>query len=103
MPNAIDAASLANRALLVNLSISRWRSAKSDKKVNHEVAATHGNEENMGNYRKSLLARGSTQSGERDRHQHAKNITELLFHGAKRGNRVLTSAAYFDYANFAPA
>lgn len=89
---------LADRAVLVNLSISQWSAAKSDKKVNREVANTHGSDESMGNYRKYLVARDAI-----------KNYTEVA--GAIRaehyrltlpwrdsGDRILSSTGYFAYA-----
>ena len=89
---------LADRAVIVNLSISQWSAKKTDKKVNREVAEKNGNAENMGNYRKSLVARDAI-----------KKCTELA--GAIRaehyrlslpwrdgGDRVLAAKAYFQYS-----
>src|SRR5262249_52087416 len=52
---------VADRAVLVNLSISQWSAAKSDKTVNREVAQKHGSEEKMGNYRKQLVAKDAVK------------------------------------------
>lgn len=93
-----DTCSIADRAVLVNLSISQWSAAKSDKRVNREVSQNHQSAEEMGNYRKYLVARDAI-----------KKVTELA--GAVRqehyrltlpwrdsGDRILSSQGYFEYA-----
>ena len=90
--------SLADRAIIVNLSISQWTAKKTDKKVNRDVARENGCDEHVGNYRKTLVAREAI-----------KKITELA--GAIRaehyrltlpwrdgGDRVLSATAYFQYS-----
>lgn len=89
---------LADRAVLVNLSISQWSAAKSDKKVNREVAQQHGSDESMGNYRKSLIARDAikkyTELASAIRQEHYK----LTLPWRDSGDRILSSAGYFQYA-----
>jgi len=89
---------LADRAVLVNLSISGWSAAKSDKKVNHEVATKHGNAENMGNYRKCLLAKEAIKTVKditaRAREEHYR----VTLPWRDSGDRILSSAGYFQYS-----
>lgn len=90
--------SLADRAVLVNLSISQWSAAKSDKKVNKEVSDAHGSDESMGNYRKSLIAKDAirkvTEIGSAIRQEHYR----LSLPWRDSGDRILSSVGYFDYA-----
>jgi hypothetical protein len=46
---------LHEKALLVNLSISRWGAQKTDKKVTKEVTRSHGATDDSGDFRKSLV------------------------------------------------
>lgn len=94
-----SAAMLGDRAVLVNLSIRQWSAAKSDKKVNREVAQNHGSAEEMGNYRKSLVARDAikkyTELAGIIRTEHYK----LTLPWGDNGDRILTAKGYFDYSN----
>lgn len=91
-------ANLTERAMLVNLSISQWTATKNDKKVNREVAVAHGNDETMGRYNKSLVAKTALErikklAGEaRTEHYHR------TLPWRDGGDRVLSSAGYFEYA-----
>lgn len=89
---------LADRAMLVNLSISQWSAAKSDKKVNREIALQHGSDESMGNFRKSLIARDAlkkiTDIASAARQEHYR----LTLPWRDSGDRILSSAGYFAYA-----
>jgi hypothetical protein len=49
------AGTLAERAMLVSLSISRWTARATDKIVSEEVATAHGSDPRFGAYRKRLL------------------------------------------------
>ena len=91
-------ASLADRALLVNLSISQWSAAKSDKKVNHEVATTHGNDEGMGNYRKTLLAKEALKAVKEITARAREEHYRVTLPWRDTGDRVLSSAGYFAYS-----
>jgi hypothetical protein len=97
-PAIAPTSSLADRAVIVNLSISQWSAKKTDKKVNREVAAKNGNAENMGNYRKSLVARDAlkkfTELAGTIRAEHYR----LSLPWRDGGDRVLSSSAYFQYS-----
>jgi uncharacterized protein DUF3150 len=95
---SIPTASLADRALLVNLSISQWSAAKSDKKVNHEVATAHGNALEMGNYRKSLLAKEALKAVKEITARAREEHYRVTLPWRDTGDRVLSSAGYFAYA-----
>ena len=97
-PQTNYAPSLADRAVLVNLSISQWSAAKSDKKVNHEVAAKHGNDENMGNYRKSLLAKDALRAIKELTAKAREEHYRVTLPWRDTGDRILSSAGYFQYA-----
>lgn len=89
---------LGARAVLVNLSISQWSAAKSDKKVNREVADQHGSAEEMGNYRKFLVARDSIKKVSEITGAVRQEHYRLTLPWRDSGDRILSSAAYFDYA-----
>ena len=90
--------SLADRAIIVNLSISQWSAKKTDKKVNRQVAAENGTDEHIGNYRKSLVAKEAiakfTELAGAIRAEHYR----LSLPWRDGGDRVLSAKAYFTYS-----
>lgn len=88
---------LTDRALMVNLSISQWSAAKSDKKINREVADSHGSDESMGNYRKALIARESIQTVTKLTGSIRSEHYRLTLPWRDSGDRVLSSVGYFAY------
>ena len=48
---------LSERTMLADLTIRKWTAVKSDKRVSNEVAQNHNSDRDMGDYRKSLLAK----------------------------------------------
>jgi hypothetical protein len=98
MAHLNEVMTLADRAVLVNLSISQWSAAKSDKKVNREVSQNHGSDVSMGNYRKCLVAREAikkvTEISGAVRQEHYR----LTLPWRDSGDRILSSQGYFDYA-----
>ena|ERR1700674_1779289 len=88
---------LTERAMLVNLSISQWTAVKNDKKVNREVSQNHGNDESMGRFNKSLVAKSAlekiTKIASAARVEHYRRTLPWR----DGGDRVLSSAGYFDY------
>jgi hypothetical protein len=94
----MNSETLSERAVIVNLSISQWSAAKSDKKVNHEVAKQHGNDENMGNYRKTLVAKEALRAIKEITAKAREEHYRVTLPWRDTGDRVLSSAGYFAYA-----
>lgn len=90
--------SVSDRAVLVNLSISQWSAAKSDKKVNREVAQAHGSEEQMGNYRKQLVAKDAVKKYSQLASDIRQEFYRITLPWGDNGDRILTSKAYFDFS-----
>jgi len=97
-PVAEDSA-LAERAMLVNLSVSVWTARKHDAKVSAAVAAQHGATAKVGRYNKMLVARERlsdlTKLASRVRTVHY----ELTLPWADEGARILPSALYLQYTS----
>lgn len=89
---------LADRAVLVNLSISQWSAKKTDKKVNREVAANHGSDANMGNYRKCLIAKDAIDNVSKITAAAREEHYRLSLPWRDGGDRILSSQAYFSYS-----
>ena len=89
---------IADRAVLVNLSISQWSAAKSDKKVNREVAQNHGSAEDMGNYRKQLVGKQAVKNYTQIATEIRAEFYRLTLPWSDTGERILTSKAYFDFS-----
>src|ERR1700746_3255853 len=98
LPLEAPGGSLADRAVIVNLSISQWSAKTTDKKVNREVANAHGSDETMGNYRKSLLAREAIQKYTKLAGEIRAEHYKLSLPWRDTGDRILSSAGYFQYA-----
>jgi hypothetical protein len=98
LPIEAPAGSLADRAVIVNLSISQWSAKTTDKKVNREVATAHGSEESMGNYRKSLVAKEAIQKYTKLAGEIRAEHYKLSLPWRDTGDRILSSAGYFEYA-----
>src|SRR5207237_7865609 len=98
LPAEAPVGSLADRAVIVNLSISQWSAKTTDKKVNREVAAAHGSEEKMGNYRKSLVAKEAIQKYTKLAGEIRAEHYKLSLPWRDSGDRILSSAGYFQYA-----
>lgn len=89
---------LSERAMMVNLSISQWSAAKSDRKVNKEVSLAHGSDENMGNYRKALIAKDAIQTVTKLTGAIRQEHYRLTLPWRDSGDRVLSSTGYFAYS-----
>ena len=89
--------SIKEKAMLVNLTISQWTAVRHDKKISREVADTHGNQEDMGKYQKSLIAKSALEDIKKlasaARTEHYKRTLPWR----DGGDRILSSAGYFDY------
>lgn len=95
---AVTNPTVSDRAVLVNLSISQWSAAKSDKKVNREVSQAHGSAENMGNYRKQLVAREAVKKYTQLASDIRQEFYRITLPWSDSGDRILTSKAYFDFS-----
>ncbi len=94
-PSPLD---LGSRGMLVDLNQSAWNAEKNDKIIGEEVAATHGNDSDMGRYLKRL-AKDSTldrvMTLKRRMYQEHRDRTRAWFDNG--GGRVLLNSAYPDY------
>lgn len=89
--------SIAERAMLVGITIRRWHPHATDQKIGEEVAQNHQSDRSMGKYRKRLLPKNCTMPV-------ATLVNELRsFYYLKTlpwsddGSRVLSREAYFDF------
>ena len=89
---------IRNQLLCIGLNISCWEARRQDKKVNSEVAASHGTATGVGRYHKDLLP-------DAPEHQAILKIRNAwrVWHYANTlpwgndGSRVIRSAAFLDY------
>lgn len=90
-------AKLADKAMLVKLSISKWSARKHDKRVSKEVAQQYGTDQDRGRYNKVLIAQeaikkiGQAESAARTFHY------EQTLPWKDDGARILPSANYLHY------
>lgn len=93
-------ADLASRAMLVDLSISKWGNSKQDKNAGQVVAQTYSSDAKLGHYRKSLI---------HPRHVEPlnKKLGEIYLEHRRRtlpwldsGARILSAAGYLEYTAY---
>jgi hypothetical protein len=88
---------LAERAMLVTLSVSVWSARKNDTRISDKVAADHGADRSMGHYAKHLIPRElltavtAANHALRDHH----NLNTLAW--GDDGTRILPAANFFGY------
>jgi hypothetical protein len=90
---------IRHQLLCVALNISCWEARRQDKKVNNEVAASHGTATGVGRYHKDLLP-------DAEEHQAILKLRnawrvwhmENTLPWDNNGARVIRSAAFLDYA-----
>jgi len=88
---------LAERAMLVTLSVSTWSARKNDTRISDKVAADHGADRSMGRYAKHLIPRelltavSAANHALRDHH----NLNTLAW--GDDGTRILPAANFFGY------
>lgn len=88
---------LAERAMLVDLSIKQWQATTHDRRVSREVADTHNSDVNMGRYNKQLLAKGAlSQIKLAANLLRAEHYRRTLPFG-DNGERLLSSEGYLGY------
>lgn len=88
---------IAERAMMVNLSISQWTAVKNDRKVTREVADAHGSQEDMGKFAKSLVAKETLEDIRRIASTARLTHYKRTLPWKDGGDRVLSSAGYFAY------
>jgi hypothetical protein len=91
---------IADRAMLVNVSIRQFNPVKTDKKVTQEVATQHGSEVSMGRYAKSVVAKESLDTLRKLAGEIRQEHYRRTLPWAEDGARILTSAGYFAYAEY---
>lgn len=88
---------LAERAMLVDLTIRKFTSQRQDRAISAEVARNHGSDATMGRYTKSLIAREHleqiNQISAEAYAEHRRRTLPWL----NNGTRVLSSAGFLDY------
>lgn len=93
-------ADLASRAMLVDLTISKWGNSRQDKQAGNIVAQTYSSDAKLGHYRKSLI---------NPRHVEPlnKKLGEIYLEHRRRtlpwldtGARILSAAGYLDYTSY---
>jgi hypothetical protein len=88
---------LAERAMLVSLSVSIWSARKHDARISGKVAAEHGADRSMGRYAKHLIPRDKLSA------VHAAHVALREHHCRNTlawgddGTRILPAANYLGY------
>ena len=89
-------ANLAEKAMLVGLTIHGWQARKYDRKISREVAESHAATENAGRFNKHLLP-GDAQSYEAV-HNKGRELRTFYYDNtlpwSKDGQRILPTANY---------
>lgn len=90
---------LQDKAMLANLSISRWSARKTDKKITKEVTDAHGATADSGDFRKALVDKAHLQalmtSAGAIRAYHYK----MTLPWDDDGRRILPSRSYQEYTD----
>ncbi len=97
--NKISMKNIQTKAVLVNLNISTWLAAKTDKKVTLEVLASNSASSDAGNFRKYVLPDGAY----RPIQALAQNIRRwhysMTLPWMEDGTRILPAALQMEYAD----
>lgn len=88
---------IADRAMLVSLTVRRWQPHTTDKKISAEVANNHKASKDMGKYRKRLLAKAATQATSDIGHQLRSLHYDLTLPWSDDGPRILSGMGYMAY------
>lgn len=88
---------LAERAMIVKLSISQFGNSKKDSKVTQEVAARHGSAVNMGKFSKHLVDPGAMEPISKAANEARTIHYEQSLPWADDGRRILSSANFDHY------
>lgn len=92
--------SIADRAMLVRMTIRRFSAAKTDKKVTKEVADNHNADQTMGNYRKNLISKDPLKDIALIESNTRLEYYRVTLPWDQDGSRILTSDAYFKFAEY---
>lgn len=93
-----ESGSIADRAMLVSLSIRQWSASKHDKRITAEIAIRHGSDESMGRFSKKLISRDALEKIRKIAQQARLDHYARTLPWGDDGYRILSSAGYFDYA-----
>ena len=90
---------IQNKAMLANLSISRWAARKTDKKVSKEVTQSHGATADSGDFRKSLVDKAHLQALQTSESTIRAFHYKLTLPWDDDGDRMLPSALFQEYTD----
>lgn len=89
--------SIADRAMLVNLTIKQWSARVSDEKAAAEVTTAHNADASLGRFTKQLVSKGGLKRVQKAataaRQEHYKRTLPW----SDDGSRILSNVGYFDY------
>lgn len=88
---------IANKAMLVRLTIHYWDAHVTDQQATEEVAQKHGAEISVGKYRKLLIPRSAMAKMQSAHGELRREHYFLTLPWDNEGYRILPSAAYFTY------
>jgi hypothetical protein len=88
---------ITERAMLVRLNIKRWTARTHDKKVNKEVAQTHGSQEHMGTYLKTLIDKSSLSEVNKITTDARDYHWRMTLPWQDEGVRILPADVYLEY------
>lgn len=98
LSTTVAGATLSDRAVLVDLNISKWTASKHDAKVSREVADNHGSDIDFGRFNKRLVAKAAlARIAKAAADAHEKHYAMTL-PWLNAGGRILNSSACFEYA-----
>ncbi len=92
-------ATIADRAMIADLTINMWSARKTDKKVNAEVAEQHKTDVKIGNYNKSLLPNCNAYEAVKTAAGDLRStLAAMSLPWMKNGARILLAAGYVEFA-----
>ena len=91
---------IADRAMLVSLSISMYNAIRTDAKITKEVAVQHNSDESMGQYKKATMAKEALDPLKKLAGSLRTEFYRRTLPWNDDGSRILTGAGYFDFAEF---
>ena len=98
---SINTASIAERAMLVNISFTLFGSPfKTDKKISKEVTDSKGMQAERGKFQKEIIAKRALDSLNKFAASARTEHYRRTLPWADDGARILSTAGYFEYAEF---
>jgi hypothetical protein len=89
---------LQDKAMLIDLSITQWTVSKTDVRAANDVARLHGNDVDMARVSKQLVSKTSVKDLTRIKGAARTEHYKRTLPWNDSGQRILSSAGYFDYA-----